>query len=159
VTFERRESDPVFRDRQPNKCYTTSNSDAPPGIVQYEDEVKQTFTLMGTPLVRLTYETSATDYWIAARLFDKKPNGEMTLVTRGICRVNTEAAPDVDCARFELWGNAWTFEKGNTILLELSQADSPMFRLNNNFSTIAYSEAALELPSAPPSNRRDFRDS
>ncbi|MDQ3963139.1 MAG: hypothetical protein M3277_04390 [Actinomycetota bacterium] len=152
------ESDPVFRDRQPNKCYTTSNSDAPPGIVQYEDAVEETFTLMGTPLVRLTYEASATNYWLAVRLFDKKPNGEMTLVTRGICRVNEQAAPDVDCTKFELWGNAWTFEQGHTIVLELSQADSPMFRLNNNFSTIAYTEAALELPSALESNRNDFRD-
>ena len=71
----------------------------------------------------------------------------MTLVTRGVCRVDTEAAPDVDCTNFELWGNAWTFEKGNTVLLELSQADAPMFRLNNTLSTIAYTEAALALPS------------
>ena len=152
------ETDPVFRDRQSNKCYTTSNSEAPPGIVQYEDEVKETFTLMGMPLVRLAYTTSASNYWIAARLFDKKPSGEMTLVTRGVCRVNTDAAPEVDCTKFELWGNAWTFEQGNTLLLELTQADAPMFRLNNNFSTIAYTEAALELPSAAPSNRKDFRD-
>lgn len=152
------ESDPVFRQTQSNKCYTTSNSDAPPGIVQYEIAVEETFTLMGMPQVKLAYDTSATNYWIATRLFDKKPNGEMTLVTRGVCRVDTAAAPDVDCTNFELWGNAWTFEKGNTVLLELSQADAPMFRLNNNFSTIAYTEAALALPSAPTSKRRDFRD-
>ena len=151
-------SDPVFRQTQSDRCYTTSDPEAPPGVVQYEDVVPASFTLMGLPQIRLVYETAATDYWIAARLFDKKPDGSMTLVTRGVCRVNTAVAPEVDCSTFELWGNGWRFEKGNSIVLEVSQADSPMFRLDNHPSSISYAEATLLLPVAPEPNRVDFRD-
>ncbi|MDQ4064720.1 MAG: hypothetical protein M3161_01590, partial [Actinomycetota bacterium] len=55
------ESDPVFRQTQSNRCFTTSNSEAAPGVVQYEDVVPATFTLMGLPQLRLDYTTTATD--------------------------------------------------------------------------------------------------
>lgn len=154
------ESDPAYRSTQPNKCYTTPDSDAAPGVVQYEDTVDEAFTLMGLPALNLTYTASAAtpDYWIAARLFDKEPDGTITLVTRGVCKVNEAAAPEVDCSRFELWGNGWTFEKGNSILLEITQSDTPMFRRSNYPSSIAYEAAELKLPVTIESLRKDFRD-
>ncbi|MDQ4064785.1 MAG: hypothetical protein M3161_01925, partial [Actinomycetota bacterium] len=152
------ESDPVYRQTQSNRCYTTSNSEAAPGVVQYEDVVPSTFTLMGLPQLHLEYTTTAADYWIAARLFDKNPDGTMTLVTRGVCRVNTAVAEDVDCSTFELWGNGWRFEKGNSIVLEITQSDTPMFRVDNHPSTISYAAAALELPVSRETRRVDFSD-
>jgi hypothetical protein len=153
------EGDPGFRFTQPDKCFTTSATETGPGVVQYVNEVKTTFTMMGLPLVRLTYEVSGgTDYWIAARLFDRTPDGSMTMVTRGVCRVNQAAAEGVDCSAFELWGNGWTFEKGHSVVLEVTQADTPTFRRDNFPSTISFSEAALEIPVTRPGLRADFRD-
>lgn len=154
------ESDPGFRYTQANKCSTFSSSEAVPGVVQYKNVVKETFTLMGLPSLKVTYTpTSASgDYWIAARLFDKQPDGTITLVTRGVCRVNETAAPDVDCSHFQLWGNGWTFEKDHSVLLEISQSDTPMFRRDNFPSSIAFEAAELKLPTTDDTRRRDFRD-
>jgi predicted acyl esterase len=154
------ESDPGYRFTQANKCYTTPDSEAVPGVVQYEDTVDETFTLMGLPALKLTYTASAAtpDYWIAARLFDKQADGTLTLVTRGVCKVNETAVAEVDCSHFELWGNGWTFEKGHSILLEISQSDTPMFRRSNFPSSIAYEAAEIKLPVTTESLRKDFRD-
>jgi predicted acyl esterase len=154
------ESDPAFRFTQANKCYTTSDVESAPGVVQYEDAVRAPFTLLGMPTVKLTFQPTidANDYWIAARLFDKDPAGSMTLVTRGICRVNKAAEPDVGCEVFSLWGNAWTFKEGHSIVLEVSQSDVPMFRRDNFPSSLAFEAAELKLPAAREDLRRDFRD-
>lgn len=154
------QTDPGYRETQSNKCSTLPNSDSSPGVVQYEDVVDEAFTMMGLPTLELTYTASAMagDYWIAARLFDKKPDGSITLVTRGVCKVVTAAEPDVDCNVFQLWGNAWTFEKDHSVLLEVTQSDSPMFRLDNLPSSIAYAAAELRLPVADATRRKDFRD-
>lgn len=159
------ESDPGFRFTQANKCFTTSSSDAVPGVVQFEsDPIGKTFTMLGLPSVKLTYTVTSTegDYWVAARLFDKAPDGTITMVTRGVCKVNTVAAPDVNCSVFQLWGNAWTFEKDHTVLLEVTQGDTPMFRRNNLPSSVAFDAvgnvAELKLPITSETLRRDFRD-
>lgn len=154
------ETDPGHRQTQTNKCSTLASSESTPGVVQYQDVVKETFTMMGLPTLKLTYTANAMagDYWIAARLFDKKPDGSITLVTRGVCKVNTAAEPDVDCSTFQLWGNGWTFEKDHSVLLEVSQSYSPMFRLDNFPSSIAYEAAELTLPITDDTKRRDFRD-
>ncbi|HWC13910.1 MAG TPA: CocE/NonD family hydrolase C-terminal non-catalytic domain-containing protein [Actinomycetota bacterium] len=155
------ESDPAYRVAQPDKCYTTQNAQASPGVVQYQQPVGESFTMMGLPSLKLTYSASAPagDYWIAARLFDKAPDGSITLVTRGICRVNENSDPDAGCEIFELWGNGWTFEKDHSVLLEITQADTPMFRRNNFPSTVAFKAAEMNLPVTNESLRRDFRDS
>jgi predicted acyl esterase len=154
------ESDAGFRYTQADKCYATASSDAVPGVVQYQDVVKETFTLMGLPTLKLTFAATAPggDYWVAARLFDKQPDGTITLVTRGVCKVNTNTDPDVDCSVFQLWGNGWTFEKDHSILLEVTQSDTPMFRKDNMPSSLAFSAAELKLPTTNEERRRDFRD-
>ncbi len=151
------ESDPVARDRTSNKCFTTQGSPGP-GVVVYEDDVRESFTMMGIPTLKLEHQTSAPDYWLAARLFDKRPDGAMTMVTRGVCRVNTAVAPDRNCQRFDLFGNGWRFEKGHKIVIEVTQSDQPFLRRDNFPSTVTYSGAKIEIPAAPRSLRVDFRD-
>jgi predicted acyl esterase len=153
------DSDPVARDRQANKCYTTSQTNPGPGIVQYTSEAfAEDFTMMGLPTLELAYEASAADYWVAARLFDKAPGGQMTLVTRGVCKVNTNAEPDIDCKRFQLLGNGWLFAAGHQAVVEVTQSDVPFLRRSNTPSTLTISEANITLPVASPSLRKDFRD-
>ncbi|MDQ3958346.1 MAG: hypothetical protein M3273_08510, partial [Actinomycetota bacterium] len=104
------------------------------------------------------YETAATDYWIAARVYDRQPDGgAMTMVTRGVCRVNTAAHEDRDCAVFDLHGNGWLFEKDHTLVIEVTQADSPYLRRNNNLSTIEFKSANIRIPAADRSRISDPR--
>ena len=152
------ESDPVARDRQTDKCFTTSQSDPGLGVVVYEDNVNSTFTMMGIPTVTLEHSSTATDYWLAVRMFDKKPDGSMTMVTRGVCRVNSSAHPDRTCDRFDLFGNGWVFEKDHKVVLEVTQSDTPFLRKDNFPSTTTYTKANVRIPTAPDSLRADFRD-
>ena len=151
------ESDPVTRDRQSNKCFTTSQTSPGPGVVVYEDDIRSDFTMMGIPTLKLEHETAATEYWIAARLFDKDPSGVMTMVTRGVCRVNKAVSPDETCQTFDLFGNGWMFQKGHKLVIEVTQADQPFLRRNNFPSTVTYNSANIELPVAPESLKVDFR--
>ena len=152
------ESDPVARDRTADKCYTTSQANPGPGVVVYEDDVKQDFTMMGIPQLTVEHEASGADYWLAARLFDKKPDGSMTMVTRGVCRVNTAAAPKQTCQKFDLFGNGWIFEKGHKIVIGVSQSDTPFLRKDNFPSTVNYNAANIKIPVAPATRKADFRD-
>ena len=152
------ESDPVFRDRQANKCYTTSQG-AGPGVVRFEHEpIAEPFTMMGIPQWSMTYSTDATDYWVSARMFDVAPDGSQTLVTRGVCKVNTAASPTRKCDVFDLWGNGWRFEKDHRVAVEISQADSPLFRRSNFPSTLSIEKAGLRIPVARETNNVDFRN-
>lgn len=151
------ESDPVARDRTSNKCFTTSQTSPGPGVVVYEDDIKRDFTMMGIPTLRVEHETEATDYWIAARLFDKRPDGVMTMVARGMCRVNKTVSPDETCQVFDLFGNGWMFEKGHKLVVEVTQADQPFLRRDNFPSTVTYRSAAIGLPVAPKALKVDFR--
>ncbi len=152
------DSDPVARQTQSNKCYTTSQGTAP-GVIRFEHEaLKEPFTMMGVPQWSMKYSTTAQNYWVAARMFDVAPNGSSTLVTRGVCRVSTAANPERLCDVFDLWGNGWRFEKDHKIAIEITQADTPTFRRNNMQSTIAVEEAKLLVPVAPESRNVDFRN-
>ena len=71
--------------------------------------------------------------------------------------VSWAANPEKDCKVFDLWGNGWRFEKDHRVAIELSQADSPMFRRNNFPSTIEIQKAVLEIPVAPEEANVDFR--
>ena len=155
----RDDSDPVYMDRRGQRCYTTAENDAGPGVVQYvSDPLDESFTMMGMPRLRLGYETPAPNYWIAGRLLDKAPDGRLTLVNRAVCRVNEAAAPKVGCHTFELWGNGWRFEQAHQVVIELSQSYTPTFRRNNMPSAIQFTSAQLELPVVPEALRHDFRD-
>ncbi|HEX2294843.1 MAG TPA: CocE/NonD family hydrolase C-terminal non-catalytic domain-containing protein [Actinomycetota bacterium] len=154
------ESDPVARSRNASvpKCYTTSQTEPGTNVVQYESEpLARRVTLLGIPTLTLEYETNATDYWIAARLYARRLDGAMTLVTRGVCRVNLAVNEDRDCGVFDLHGNGWRFRKNHTIVIEVSQADSPFLRRDNVVSTIDFRSANVRLPVANEKRAADPR--
>jgi hypothetical protein len=152
------DSDPVFRQTQTDKCTTIAKDNPGLGVVQLETEpIKAPFTMMGLPIVTLKTNTAATDYWVVVRLYDADPDGNMTLMTRGVCRVNT-ATDDNGCASFDLWGNAWTVVKDHTLVMELSQSDTPFMRRDNVPSTVEYPEVNLYVPTTKEKYNRDFRN-
>lgn len=153
-------SDPVGRDRQADKCHTVAAGNPGPGVVQYTSEpFGEPFTMMGMPQLNLKYSVtfSGDEYWIAARVYDKDPGGQMTMVTRGVCKVNLASHPDKLCESFQLFGNGWRFEKDHSVVVEVTQADTPFLRRQNEPSNLSLSEANLAIPVALEKFRRDFR--
>jgi len=153
-------SDPVFRDRQSNKCFTTDSGPPGAGVVQYTSKpFAQPFTMMGLPQLDLDYtvDMSGDEYWIAARIYDEDADGQMTMVTRGVCRVNLVSHPDKLCESFQLFGNGWLFEKGHSLVVEVTQSDQPFLRRQNEPSTLTINKASISLPVAKEKFRRDFR--
>ena len=152
------EADPVGRDRMSDKCVTHGSPSPGPGVVVYESNpLDQPLTMLGLPRLTLEIETSASEYWIAARLYDQDAEGTRTMVTRGMCRFNAEF-PDRTCDIFELWGNAWRFAEGHRLVIEVTQSDSPFLRAHNVPSTIEYLSANVRIPTADPKRNVDFRN-
>ena len=153
------ESDPVFRDRSGNKCYTTNDSDPGADVVQYRSKpLKNRLTMMGVPSIKLDYETEAQEYWVAVRMFDAEPDGPMTMVTRGLCKVNKATHEKVLCKRFDLFGNGWRFRPKHEVVIEITQADTPFLRKSNEPSALEIKGARLEVPVTSGKRRHDFRD-
>lgn len=139
--------DPVAVSLQRGRgCITTSQPSAP-GVAGYDTPVTRGFeqTLVGMPLVRLTFKTVAPDIEINARLWDVAPDGSRTLVSRGAFR-SLRPDPLGESVRFELSGNAWRFDVGHSILLEILQDDSPYMRVDNVPSTALIDDVRLTLP-------------
>ncbi len=142
------DADPVARDRQTDKCYTTDQVNPGAGIVRVESEpLKGPLTMLGLPAVKFAMDASGDNYWIAVRMFDLDESGSQTMVTRGVCKANLAAA-EGDCSSFELFGNGWLFDTGHRIALEITQADIPFLRLENTPTTIAFSSIELKVPVA-----------
>ncbi|MEA2487802.1 MAG: type transport system ATP-binding protein, partial [Actinomycetota bacterium] len=151
-------ADPVSRSEQSEKCTITSASQPEAGVITAtSDPTKKAFTFMGIPWLQLDYTTTDTDYWVAARVYDQTPDGTKTMVTRGICRVNTAAAPKTSCKTFDLWGGAWTFPKGDQVVVELTQSDTPTFRKDNNPSMMTVKSIGLGMPATSNAQKVDFR--
>jgi predicted acyl esterase len=153
------EGDPVFRDRQSDKCYTTNQTNPGLGIAHLASEpLAAEMTLMGLPELELDYDTTDEEFWVGARLMDEDPEGNLTLVSRGYCKFNGATDPDATCHNFDLLGNAWIFGKDHRVVVEVSQSDSPFLRKSNSPTSMTLNSANVTLPLAPPSRRRDFRD-
>ncbi|HEX2240848.1 MAG TPA: CocE/NonD family hydrolase C-terminal non-catalytic domain-containing protein, partial [Actinomycetota bacterium] len=154
------ESDPIVRSRDARipKCYTTNQSNPGPGVIRYESApMTQATPIIGIPRLRLDYATPSNDYWLAARLYDLDPDGNMTLITRGICRVNTSAAKDRTCDMFDLFGVAWLMETDHAFVVEISQSDSPFLRKDNIPSSVTVTAADLTIPVTPAKFEKDPR--
>ena len=103
--------------------------------------------LLGLPTVQLPYTLVGADATVAFKLWDKKPDGSKTLVTRGDYRLSTAAGdPATGVLKTYLYGNDWTFPTGDTIVLQVTQNDAPYLRPDNEVSAIQWSGVTLVLP-------------
>jgi hypothetical protein len=106
------------------------------------------FTMLGLPEVAVAYtlngEADATPIF---RLWDVGPDRNRILVTRGLWRI--AAATDEPAYGFiktKLFGNAWRFDPGHEIELEISQTDAPYFRPDNLPSSLTLIGPRVTLP-------------
>jgi predicted acyl esterase len=106
--------------------------------------------LLGLPTVSVGYSLTGHDATVGFKLWDEAPDGSKTLVTRGEYRLSTaQGDAAVGTLATSLYGNDWVFPSGDTILLQITQADSPYLRPDNLPSSIDWTAPRLVLPTAP----------
>jgi len=135
-------SDPIAN----GGCRTENASTTDPGAAYYSFPSTGEH-LLGLPTVRLPYTLTGVDATIAFKVWDQRPDGSKTLVTRGDYRLSTAAGdPAAGVLTTYLYGNDWVFPAGDTIVLQVTQNDAPYLRPDNEPSTIAWSGVTLNLP-------------
>jgi dienelactone hydrolase len=131
---------------------------ADPGVAVYDSApLAETATMIGATRVTVDYTAStATGVQLNARLYDVLPSGTQVMVDRGPYRVVSASGP----ATFELHGNAWRFEPGHKIRIELTQDDGNFVKTSEVASTITIDGVHLRIPvrEAQPPVREDFKN-
>jgi fermentation-respiration switch protein FrsA (DUF1100 family) len=125
-----------------NDCVTTPSTDES-GTANWRLPVVNGhgYTLLGSPTVIADLKIRGSYPELAARLWDVAPDGEQTLVARGLYRLAGSGR-----VVFQLHANAWHFATGHVAKLQLLGRDSPYARPSNGTFTIAVSRLDLRLP-------------
>ena len=135
-------SDPIAN----GGCLTENAVTTDPGAAYYSFPSTGEH-LLGLPTVSLPYTLTGRDATVAFKLWDQKPDGSRTLVTRGDYRLSTAAGdPATGVLKTYLYGNDWVFPVGDTIMLQVTQNDAPYLRPDNEPSVIDWSGVTLDLP-------------
>ena len=138
-------SDPIAN----SGCLTENGSTTDPGAAYYSFPSTGEH-LLGLPTVGLPYTLAGQDATVAFKLWDQRPDGSKTLVTRGEYRLSTATGdPVTGVLKTYLYGNDWVFPAGDKIVLQVTQNDSPYLRPDNEPSVIEWSGVTLDLPTHP----------
>ena len=65
-----------------------------------------------------------------------------------LSRIEDAAPTGSDHLAFELWPQAWQFQRGDQLKLELTQDDQPVWRPDKEPSSLSFSSLDLALPLA-----------
>ena len=125
-------------------CATTPAEEQPNTAVYNLPVAGSGFTLAGSPTVVTDVAVTGTHASVAARLLDVSPDGEQTLVARALYRPGEGGARQV----FQLHSNAYRFEPGHIVKLELLGQDTPYGRAPNTQFEVELSNLELRLPVA-----------
>jgi predicted acyl esterase len=140
--------DPVNQFIDRSSCRTTDTVVASGNAAAEDAPLAADFTMLGLPEVTLTANPSASDLYVAARIWDVSADeSTQTLVDRGVFRLG--AAGD-QLAHFRLNGNAYTFEAGHKIKIEFTANDAPAFKTSTTSGTVQISGVQVMIPQAAP---------
>ncbi|MFL5871664.1 MAG: CocE/NonD family hydrolase [Solirubrobacterales bacterium] len=116
----------------------------PTGALGYDlkPAPKGGFLMLGSPTVIADIDAAGPNGQIAARLLDVSPDGQQTLVARGLWRPASGSARQV----FQLHPNGYEFGAGHIARLELLPADPPYSRPSNSEPSITFSNLQFRLP-------------
>lgn len=117
-----------------------------PGIAAWTFPVTSPYLLMGQPTLTVTFTTTGTDAELNARLWDVATDGSSeTLVGRTAYRY-VGAANTPQRVTYQISGNAWQFQAGHTLRLEVLGNDQPYLQQDNIPSVTTISAVSLSLP-------------
>lgn len=133
---------------QPGEECRHSDGPIPPGsgYTAYSEPLASTRTYVGIGTVTVPYVwAGAASAHLDARLFDVAPDGKELLMTRGTYRLENDPPTGVITVPF--YGNHWRVDAGHKIRLDLTQADTPTYRVSNIPSSIVFGQGVtLMLP-------------
>jgi dienelactone hydrolase len=122
---------------QPGEPCRHSDGPAIGGYTGYSPAFTSTETYVGLGHVRVPYTwTGVGTGMLAARVFDRGPDGKELLVTRGVYRLEEDAPTGV--IRLPLYGNHWRILPGHSLRLDLTQVDAPTYRPSNEPSSMQF---------------------
>lgn len=129
----------------PGACATASGDDQI-GAASYRlaPAPEGGFTLMGSPTVIADFNALSPTTQVAARLLDVAPDGQATLVARGLWRPRTGGSPVREV--FQLHPNGYKFAAEHVAKLELLPADAPYSRPSNAQLPVIVQDLELRLP-------------
>lgn len=139
------QSDPVVLSTTRGRGCIRTRDPVAPGVASWTVPITSDVTLAGMPRLRFSFTSTAPDVTFTPRLWDVAPDGTKTLVTRGAWRSLAVGGERVET---ELFGAAWRFAAGHSLLLEIPQSDATYFRPDNFASGAVVSAVRLELPVA-----------
>jgi fermentation-respiration switch protein FrsA (DUF1100 family) len=115
-----------------------------PGTATYRLPIKHGFTMVGAATVIANFTLPGPNSQVAARLLDVAPNGQETLISRGLWRPQVSNRPVRQV--FQLHPGAWLFAPGHTVKLELLPNDAPYGRASNDQQAVTVFGLQLRLP-------------
>jgi pimeloyl-ACP methyl ester carboxylesterase len=144
ATNEGTNTDPIAH----SGCRTMAASQSDPNQAVYTFPVPSG-VLVGAPSVSVDVAVTGVNAEVAARLWEIDGSGNQTLITRTVYRIEETGPTTNDHLHFELWPQAWQFQTGDTLKLELTQDDSPVWRpVNPPPSGLKFTNLDLALPLA-----------
>ena len=114
------------------------------GTATYRLRIRHGFTMIGSATVIANLTLPGANSQVAARLLDVAPDGQETLISRGLWRPRVSTKPVRQV--FQLHPGAWRFAPGHTVKLELLPDDSPYGRASNGQENVTVSRLQLRLP-------------
>jgi hypothetical protein len=137
-------ADPVNNSQTNQNHCPIETTPAGPGVATYESEpLSGRVTMLPPTSLSIDYAASSTagSFQLDARLYDLAPDGEATLVDRGVRRV-TQASGTVT---YQLHGQAYRFQAGHRIRLEIAQDDDPFLKASNVSSGATITHVHLDI--------------
>jgi fermentation-respiration switch protein FrsA (DUF1100 family) len=113
------------------------------GTAVYEGPASKGYTMLGLPTVSAHVNVSGQFGQLDSRLWDVGPDGNQTLISRGVYRLLDNQQGNIV---FQLHGNGWRFAPGHKPKLELLGRDGPYVRPSNGSFTISVTNVKVELP-------------
>ena len=124
-----------------------------PGTAVYTHRVTRTFTMLGLPTMRMHIVTTGDYGQLNARLWDVAPDGRERFVSRGTYGLTSDQTGTIT---WQMWGGGFTFQRGDTIRVELLAQDVPMLRPSVRPFALTVSNFTLELPAHEPPDGREI---
>jgi dienelactone hydrolase len=132
------------------QCRTSTTNSAPGRYTGLSQPLATPATYVGLGEVDVSYAVTPalTQAQLDARVWDVPPSGPAFLVTRGTFRIDSLNGydPATGTLRLPLYGNHWVLPAGHRIRLDLTQADTPTLRPDNQQSSISFGRPRLVLP-------------
>ena len=150
-------ADPLLNFVQNRGRCPAHNTPAGAGVAVYESApLDAPATMIGGSIVSIDYTASTVEgsFQLNSRLYDVFPNGTAVMVDRGPRRV-TEPSGTVT---YQLHGNAWRFEPGHKVRIEIAQDDAGFVKASTVASTAQLTGVRLRVPvrELQPPVREDF---